>query len=67
MVNKIDKALLKLSKKEQIELRKLFLLIKNGDVFDLDIKKLKDRQDIYRIRKGLMRIIFQKIKKVLNY
>lgn len=29
---------------------------------DLDIKKLKGQQDVFRIRKGKLRIIFQLIK-----
>ncbi|PIX62256.1 hypothetical protein CO057_00460 [Candidatus Uhrbacteria bacterium CG_4_9_14_0_2_um_filter_41_50] len=60
MVNKIDKALSKFSNKEKAEFKKILQKVKAGDFLALDIKKLKNRQDIYRIRKGSMRIIFQK-------
>ncbi|OGI69701.1 hypothetical protein A3A09_03130 [Candidatus Nomurabacteria bacterium RIFCSPLOWO2_01_FULL_42_20] len=45
-----------------------FLLVKIAalDWRGLDVKKLKGRQDTFRIRKGKIRIIFSKIAKDIN-
>lgn len=60
MTGKIEKALQKLSSKEQSSLKKILSSIKDGKIEGLDIKKLKGRDDIYRIRKGSLRIILRK-------
>ena len=62
MVDKITKALKKLSKKQSSQIKTIFTKIKAEEFLDLDTKKLKGRADIYRIRKGNLRIIFQKTK-----
>lgn len=59
MVDKIQKVLGKLSPKEQAAIKDLLKRIKNKQLDNLDIKKLQGRDDIYRIRKGGMRIIYQ--------
>lgn len=61
MVDHIDKALAKLSMKKRKVLQEVLLQLRQGDTQRLDIKKLKGRTDIYRVRKGNMRIIFQRI------
>ncbi len=61
-MDKISKALQKLSAKEKVKLKEILLLIKQDDLQGLDIKKLIGRDDIYRVRKGDMRVIFRKIK-----
>jgi mRNA-degrading endonuclease RelE of RelBE toxin-antitoxin system len=58
MVDKIKKALQKLSSKESIAIKKILESINKKDFEGLDLKKLKSREDIYRIRKGNIRIIF---------
>jgi len=59
-MDKIDKALDKLSPKERVKLKTMLLQISSGDFFDLDLKKLKARKDVFRVRKGSIRIIFHK-------
>ncbi|HBH46638.1 MAG: hypothetical protein A2445_02685 [Candidatus Jacksonbacteria bacterium RIFOXYC2_FULL_44_29] len=61
-MDKIDKALRKLRPKEKELFKILLVKIKQSDVSSLDVKKLKGRNDIYRVRKGEMRIIFRKQK-----
>ena len=58
MVDRIAKSLRKLSNKEQGILHALLVRIKSGNFENMDIKKLKGRGDIYRVRKGDIRIIF---------
>ncbi len=58
-MDKIEKALKKLSSKERILFKKILISIENGQFNKFDIKKLKNRADIYRLRKGKMRIIFR--------
>jgi mRNA-degrading endonuclease RelE of RelBE toxin-antitoxin system len=60
MTDRIDKALNRLSEKEKIKLKEIINLIRLGELDGLDLKKLKGRKDVYRIRKGDMRIIFIK-------
>ncbi|MDD5750648.1 MAG: type II toxin-antitoxin system RelE/ParE family toxin [Candidatus Pacebacteria bacterium] len=59
MVDKIAKALRKLSPSEREKLKNILLLVRKGEIKGLDIKKLKGRDDIYRARKGDLRIIFR--------
>ncbi len=59
-MDKVDKALNKLSKKEKSKFKKILLQIESGNFEKLDLKKLKAKHDIFRIRKGSMRIIFSK-------
>ena len=58
-MDKIEKALRKLSSKDRERIKQIILLVQRGNVVSLDIKKLKGRKDIFRIRKGDMRIIFR--------
>jgi len=60
-MDKIKKALNKLSSKERQQLKKVLSQINNRDFQDLDLKKLKGKDDVFRIRKGNMRIIFHKL------
>ena len=58
-MDKISKALKKFSSKENKLVKLILEKIKKGDFKDLKIKKLKTRQDVYRIRKGSIRIIYR--------
>ncbi len=60
MVDKIEKALRKLTEKERKAIKNILTKIKKEKIKDLDIKKLKGRDDIFRVRKGSMRIVFRK-------
>lgn len=59
-MDKISKALRKLNQKERQILKAVLLKINSGDLKKLDLKKLKSRGNIFRIRKGKIRIIFYK-------
>ena len=59
MVDKITKALNKFSAKEKELVKNLLLKINKNNVSGLDVKKLKGRSDIYRVRKGKIRIIYR--------
>ncbi|MBU4370187.1 hypothetical protein KKG58_05595 [Patescibacteria group bacterium] len=57
-MDKINKALQKLDKKEKEAIRNILVKIKNKDFKGLDIKKLKSRNNIFRARRGNIRIIY---------
>jgi mRNA-degrading endonuclease RelE of RelBE toxin-antitoxin system len=58
-MDKIEKALKKLTVKEKEQVRRLLKRLKAGKLAGLDIKKLKGRSDIYRVRKGKLRLIYR--------
>lgn len=58
-MDKIEKALKKLSEKERLSIGSLLRQLQAGVSSGMDIKRLKGHADIYRIRKGDIRIIFQ--------
>jgi len=60
--DKIEKALRKLSDKERLRLREILVAIKAGHLDGLDVVKLKGYDDIYRVRKRDIRIIFRRMK-----
>jgi len=62
MVDKITKALNKFSKTEKQLIKKILLKIKSGSLESLDLKKLKGRDDIYRVGKGKIRIIYRLVQ-----
>ena len=59
-MNKIEKFLRKLDKKNSILVEAILLKVKNRQFKGLDNKKLKGFENIFRIRKGKIRIIYQK-------
>ena len=59
-MDKIEKALNKLSAKEKQKFKQILFQIKASDFQGLNLKKLRKRHDIFRVRKGNMRIIFRK-------
>lgn len=59
MTYDIEKLLAKITEKEKISLVLISEKVKNKDFTGLDIKKLSGYDDIFRIRKGKFRIIFQ--------
>ncbi len=61
-MDRITKALLKLTDKEKSLVKDILLKIKQNSLSGFDIKKLKSRDDIFRIRKGELRIIFRKLQ-----
>lgn len=59
-MDKINKALKKLNFKKRRELKEILLKINSGNFQGLDLKKLKARNNIFRVRKSNMRIILHK-------
>lgn len=59
MVDRIQKALDKLSGKEKQQILTILEAVRQGKIGNYDIKKLKGRDDIFRIRKGRWRIIYR--------
>ena len=57
-MGKIQKLLNSLSEKEKSKIKEILLKIKSQDFNNLNIKKLKGREDIFRARKEKLRIIF---------
>ncbi len=58
MVDRIDKALSRISGKELARILSILEGLKKGQVAALDLKKLKGFDHTYRVRKGRYRIIF---------
>ncbi len=62
-MDKISKALQKLSTEEKGKIKSVLVAIRSGQTSGLDIKKLKNRPDIFRVRKGEIRILYRKLGK----
>ncbi len=62
-MDKVTKLLKRLSAKEREHLEEVLVMLISGDASSLDIKKLKGVEDIYRVRIGSLRVIFQKRNK----
>ncbi|MFH0814519.1 MAG: hypothetical protein V1902_00275 [Candidatus Falkowbacteria bacterium] len=65
-MDKIAKALKKLSPKERLELKKILEKLNRSDFLNLDILKLKGKNDVYRVRKGTIRVIFNKTEETIK-
>lgn len=58
-MDKIEKALQKLSPREREAIRRLLEQLNHKAYKGLDIKKLQGYENIFRVRKGNIRIIYQ--------
>ena len=58
-MDRIDKALRRLTPKEKGHVKELAKTLQLGRFSGLNIKKLKIGNDIFRVRKGRIRIIYQ--------
>ena len=58
-MDKVERALQKLTVKEREWVKQLLVKLQSGRTDSLDIKKLKGRDDIFRARKGKIRIIYR--------
>lgn len=58
-MDKIEKALSKLTQREKELVEYILSKLQAGEMKDLDLKKLKGRNDIWRVRKGDIRIIYR--------
>lgn len=61
----IQKALKKLSAKERAQIKEILAKLSAGHTQELDIKKLQGRDDIFRVRKGDLRIVYRKNEKAI--
>lgn len=62
-MDKIKKALKNLTDSEKRAIKDILLKISSGFWSSLDIKKLKNNNNIFRARKGKIRIIFKSYSK----
>ena len=62
-MDKIGKALKRLHPKERDSVKEILRKLEKEDFSGLDIKKLKARDDIFRVRKGDIRIVYRKTNK----
>lgn len=60
-MDKINKALLKLSDAQRNKLLDAYFRIEAGELAGLDIKKLKGHSSLYRLRLGSSRLIYEKL------
>lgn len=60
-MDKIEKALKKFSPRECEWVKSILLLLNSNELTGLNIKKLKGSSDIFRVRKGDIRIIYRKM------
>lgn len=58
-MDKVDKALSRLTPKEKRHIKEIVRTLQSGRFSGLDIKKLKIGNDIFRVRRGRIRIIYQ--------
>lgn len=58
-MNRIEKALRRLTPKERGRIREVLRQLQAGNAHKLDIKKLRGREDIFRVRKGDLRILYR--------
>jgi mRNA-degrading endonuclease RelE of RelBE toxin-antitoxin system len=62
----IEKALKKFNAKERERLKELLEKLARGALQGLDVKKLQGRDDIFRIRKGDIRIVYRKVGSAIS-
>ncbi len=58
IMDKLNKVLQTLDAKEKKVVKDILIKIKNKDFKSLDVKKLKSKNNIFRVRKGKIRIIY---------
>ena len=58
-MDRIEKAIAILTPKERKVITNILQRLQSGETRGLDIKKLKGRDDIFRVRKGALRIIYR--------
>lgn len=60
-MDKITKALRRLTPKEQRIVKQILERIEFGETFGMNLQKLKGHENIFRVRKGDIRILFMKM------
>ncbi len=64
-MDSIEKALKKLNANDRQSIKQILERLLAHDMLGLDVKKLKGREDIFRIRKGNFRIIYRLHDKII--
>ncbi|HET9174231.1 MAG TPA: hypothetical protein VFN56_03025 [Candidatus Saccharimonadales bacterium] len=59
MTDKISKELAKFTNNDRQQIKKILLQLKTNNMVGLQVTKLKGHRDIYRLRKGRLRIIYR--------
>ncbi len=59
-MDRIEKSLKRLTEKERELIKSILERLAEGDTLGLDLQKLKGNENVYRVRKGDLRIIFQR-------
>jgi mRNA-degrading endonuclease RelE of RelBE toxin-antitoxin system len=65
-MDRLEKALNRLSDKERNLIKNILTRLLKGDVLGLNIVRLKGHQNIFRLRKGDLRIIYQQNEKEIK-
>ncbi|MBI2051472.1 hypothetical protein HYT33_01790 [Candidatus Roizmanbacteria bacterium] len=58
-MDRIEKVLRKFSSKERRQIKAILLKLRAKDPTGLDIQKLKGRGDIFRVKKGRIRVMYR--------
>lgn len=58
-MDKVGKFIKRLVPKEKARIRNIFKALQSGRFSGLDVKKLKGAADLFRVKKGDLRIIYQ--------
>ena len=58
-MDEIEKVLKKLTAKERLSIKNILEDLRSDNFKSLNIKKLKGREDIFRVRKGDFRIVYR--------
>ena len=61
MTDKVTKSLERLSAKEKKWVRDILVSVKSGNFSGLNISRLKGHKDIFRARKGDIRVIYRQV------
>jgi len=64
-MDRIQKSLKRLRAKEREFVKNILERLEAGDVTGLDLQKLSGSKDVYRVRKGDLRIIFLRKEKII--
>jgi mRNA-degrading endonuclease RelE of RelBE toxin-antitoxin system len=60
MVDRVEKFLRKIPKKQYRIIISIIERILNGDINNLDVKQLSGYRNVFRVRKGKIRIVFKR-------
>jgi len=66
VTDKITKELAKFTSKERELVKEILSQLKQNGLKGLQITKLRGHQDIFRVKKGRLRIIYRQTRKTIN-